>query len=103
MGHMSSRKWELPGKSRSKVLIDVIRKHHQQSHLIDMLTEVTRQVVERGTTANDKMPNVQVPTCSHTLRARLFLSVHEYKVPPLQKLKGQFGVDKIPKNSEHRR
>ncbi|KAL9971085.1 hypothetical protein ACROYT_G023571 [Oculina patagonica] len=69
-GHYSYRYPE-SGSVFIEVLVDVIRKHHQHSHLIEMLTEVTRQVVEKGTTAGDKMPRVQVPAYSNTLRAKL--------------------------------
>ncbi|KAL9971086.1 hypothetical protein ACROYT_G023572 [Oculina patagonica] len=69
-GHYSYRYPE-SGSVFIEVLVDVIRKHRKHSHLIEMLTEVTRQVVERGTTAGDKMPRVQVPAYSNTLRAKL--------------------------------
>ncbi|KAJ7393290.1 hypothetical protein OS493_006259 [Desmophyllum pertusum] len=52
-----------------QVLVNVIRTHHHDSHLSELLQEVTRQVAERGTTT----PAVQVPAHSNTLRAKLYL------------------------------
>lgn len=45
-----------------------------------MLQEVTRMVVERGSTAGDKMPSVQVPTFSTSLRAKVYLWIIAYEV-----------------------
>ena len=56
-----------------KVLVDVIRAHHEESHLTEMLDEVARKVVERGSTAGDKMPRVQVPTYITSLRGKVYL------------------------------
>ena len=56
--------------------MDVIRKHYHHHHLLDMLTEVNRQVAE---IANER-PNVdlsfQVPASTHTLRAQVLLLRH---------------------------
>lgn len=56
-----------------QVLVDVIRAHHQHRHLTEMLNEVTAKVVEQGSTEGDKMPSVQVPTYSTSLRGNVYL------------------------------
>ncbi|XP_078375995.1 caspase-3-like isoform X2 [Oculina patagonica] len=56
-----------------QTLVDVIRKRHFHDHLLDMLTEVNRIVVERGHSAAGKPQPVQVPAPVHTLRAKLYL------------------------------
>ncbi|KAJ7393240.1 hypothetical protein OS493_006209 [Desmophyllum pertusum] len=51
-----------------QVLVNVLRTHHHDSHLSELLQEVTRQVAETGTAQA-----VQVPAYSNTLRAKLYL------------------------------
>ena len=53
-----------------KALVETIRKRRQDHHLLDMLTEVTRVVVDR-TVAWGLKP--QVPAPSYTLRRQLWL------------------------------
>ena len=57
----------------TKVLVDVIRQHHQRSHLIEMLQKVTRIVVERGSAAGDETPRVEGPTLSTSFTAKVYL------------------------------
>ncbi|KAL9966428.1 hypothetical protein ACROYT_G024498 [Oculina patagonica] len=65
--------WRNPqsGSQFIQTLVEVIRKRHFHDHLLDMLTEVNRLVVERGQTAAGS--GVQVPAPVHTLRAKLYL------------------------------
>ena len=46
-------------------MVDVISQHHKEHHLLDMLTEVNRIVIETGM--------MQVPAPSHTLRGQVWL------------------------------
>ena len=51
-------------------MVDAIRQHHQSHHLLDILTEVNRRVVEIGV---NEGAAVQVPAPTHTLRGQLYL------------------------------
>ena len=45
-------------------MVDIISQHHKDHHLLDMLTEVNKIVIETG---------IQVPAPSHTLRGQVWL------------------------------
>ena len=49
----------------------VLQEHHQHHHLLDMLTEVNRQVAER--VCNEPGGRQQIPAPVHTLRAQVYL------------------------------
>lgn len=51
--------------------MDVIKEYRQDYHLLDMLTEVNRQVAER--VSNEPGGKQQIPAPVHTLRAQLYL------------------------------
>ena len=51
--------------------MDVIRKHYHHHHLLDMLTEVNRQVAEIANERPDVDLSFQVPAPTHTLRAQV--------------------------------
>lgn len=51
--------------------MDVIRDYHQHYHLLDMLTEVNRQVAERA--GNAPGGRQQIPAPVNTLRLQLYL------------------------------
>lgn len=56
-----------------------MRKHHSCDHLLDILTEVNRLVVERGQKADayGKPQPIQVPAPVHTLRAKVYLWISD--------------------------
>jgi len=56
-----------------QVLADVIRKYHRHHHLLDMLTEVNKQVAAIANDYPQRDLSFQVPAQSHTLRAKVFL------------------------------
>ncbi|KAL9966433.1 hypothetical protein ACROYT_G024506 [Oculina patagonica] len=56
-----------------QVLVDVIRKHHRHHHLLDMLTEVNKQVADIANDNPDVDLPFQVPAPTHTLRAQVYL------------------------------
>lgn len=53
------------GSTYIQTLVNVIREHHSSTHLLDMLTEVNRQVSEDD--------YLQIPAPVHTLRGKVFL------------------------------
>jgi len=67
---LETYRFEKHGTIFIQVLVDTIRKWREDYHLLDMLTEVTRVVVER-TVARGWKP--QVPAPSYTLRCQLWL------------------------------
>ena len=55
-------------------LVEVIEKDHGSHHLLDMLTEVTRRVIDhQNRVFNSVAYRVQVPAPTHTLTKLLFL------------------------------
>ena len=54
-----------------KTLVKAIREYRSSHHLLDILTEVIRRVVESG--INEGQGKIQVPALSHTLRGKVFL------------------------------
>ena len=48
-----------------QTLVDVVRRYHSTTHLLDMLTEVNRRVAENE--------DLQIPAPAHTLRKKVFL------------------------------
>ena len=55
-------------------LVEVIEKFHGSHHLLDMLTEVTRRVIDHPKREiNSAAYRVQVPAPTHTLTKLLFL------------------------------
>ena len=52
-----------------QALVKVIKTYHKHHHLLDMMTEVTRIVVEQQKDADSQ----QVPAPTHTLRAQVYL------------------------------
>ena len=55
-------------------LVEVIEKYHGSHHLLDMLTEVTRRVIDHQNQAFDPARyRVQVPAPTHTLTKLLYL------------------------------
>lgn len=53
------------GSTFIRALVDVVRRLHSNTHLLDMLTEVNRRVAEDGCK--------QIPAPAHTLRSKVFL------------------------------
>ena len=53
--------------------MDVIRRFHHRHHLLDMLTEVNKQVADIANDFSDVDLSFQVPSPTHTLRAQVFL------------------------------
>ena len=51
--------------------MDVIKEYRQHYHLLDMLTEVNRQVAERA--SNEPGGMQQIPAPAHTLCAQVYL------------------------------
>lgn len=56
-----------------QALVEVIREHHHHHHFLDILTEVTKRVVERQTPEHNIKCRVQVPAPMHTLTKNLYL------------------------------
>ncbi len=56
-----------------QVLVDVIRMYHRYHHLLDMLTEVNKQVADIANEYPDVELSFQVPAPTHTLRAQVFI------------------------------
>ncbi|KAJ7384122.1 Caspase-8 isoform X1 [Desmophyllum pertusum] len=54
-----------------QALVEVMRKHHHRYHFLEMLTEVTKLVVERQ--SNMAAHPVQVPAPMHTMTKLLYL------------------------------
>jgi len=55
-------------------LVEVIEKYHGSHHLLDMLTEVTRRVIDHQNREFDPARDrVQVPAPTHTLTKLLYL------------------------------
>jgi len=56
-----------------QALVKAIREYHHQHHLLDILTEVTKRVVDQ----QNRLPNmghpVQVPAPMHTMTKNLYL------------------------------
>ena len=67
-------------------LVEVIEKYHGSHHLLDMLTEVTRRVVDyQNRVFNSAAYRVQVPAPAHTLTKLLFLWVDWVRVQKKEK------------------
>lgn len=57
----------------NQALVEVIREHHHHHHFLDILTEVTKRVVERQNREHNIECPVQVPAPMHTLTKHLYL------------------------------
>ena len=57
----------------NQALVEVIREHYHHHHFLDILTEVTKRVVERQNREHNIECPVQVPAPMHTLTKHLYL------------------------------
>lgn len=64
---------EQTGSFFIQALVEVIQNLHHRHHLLDMLTEVTRRVIDHQNRTFEDRDRVQVPAPTHTLTKLLYL------------------------------